>query len=153
MAAGASRYDVCGGGAGTARWVVASRLSEGGDVRVLLLEAGSSQPSDLMAVPAAWPALMGSSADWGDQTVRPDATGRAMSWPRGRGNGPINAFIPNTGRLIGSLKDSSGKPIVIDGLWSLLVGDTSFVGPDSVLFTGGPDDETHGLVGRLTASN
>jgi len=69
------------------------------------------------------------------------------------GNGSINAFNPNTGRLLGPLKDSSGKPIVIDGLWSLLVGNTAVGGPDSVLFTAGPDDETHGLVGKLTANN
>jgi uncharacterized protein (TIGR03118 family) len=47
------------------------------------------------------------------------------------GNGAINAFDPTTGRSLGPLTDSSGKPIVIDGLWSLLVGNTAVAGPDS----------------------
>jgi choline dehydrogenase len=37
--------------------------------RVLLLEAGSAQPLDLMAVPPAWPGVMGTSDDGADQTV------------------------------------------------------------------------------------
>ena len=68
------------------------------------------------------------------------------------GNGSINVFQPRTGRFLGPLTNSSGKPIVIDGLWSLLVGNTVVGGPDSVLFTSGPNDETHGLVGKLTAN-
>ena len=95
MATRASRYDVVVVGAGTAGCVIASRLSEDGDMRVLLLEAGSADPLDLMAVPAAWPALKGTSAEWGDQTVRQPATGTAMSWPRGRalgGSSSINAM-------------------------------------------------------------
>jgi uncharacterized protein (TIGR03118 family) len=68
------------------------------------------------------------------------------------GNGSINAFNGETGRFVGPLTDSSGKPIVIDGLWSLLVGNTTVGGTDSVLFTAGPDNETHGLVGKLTAN-
>jgi uncharacterized protein (TIGR03118 family) len=69
------------------------------------------------------------------------------------GNGSINAFNPQTGRFLGPVRDSSGKPIVIDGLWSLLVGNTAVGGPNSVLFTAGPDDETHGLVGKLAINN
>ncbi|GAA5201773.1 TIGR03118 family protein [Rugosimonospora acidiphila] len=68
------------------------------------------------------------------------------------GNGRINVFDPATGRLRGSLTNSSGKPIAIDGLWALLVGNTAFAGTDSVVFTAGPDNETHGLVGKLTAN-
>jgi hypothetical protein len=59
---------------------------------------------------------------------------------------------PQTGHLLGPLTDPSGKPTVIDGLWALLVGNTAIGGPDSVLFTAGPDNETHGLVGKLTAN-
>jgi uncharacterized protein (TIGR03118 family) len=68
------------------------------------------------------------------------------------GNGRINVFDPATGRPRGALTDSSGRPITIDGLWALLVGNTTIGGTDSVLFTAGPDDETHGLVGKLTAN-
>jgi uncharacterized protein (TIGR03118 family) len=68
------------------------------------------------------------------------------------GNGRINAFDRQTGDLMGPVTDASGKPIVIDGLWALLVGNPAIGGPDSVLFTAGPDNETHGLVGKLTAN-
>ena len=69
------------------------------------------------------------------------------------GNGRINAFNPQTGELVGPVKDSSGKPIVIDGLWALLVGNPTIGGPDSILFTAGPVNETHGLVGKLTTNS
>jgi len=81
-------------GAGTAGCVLAARLSEDG-VSVLLLEAGGGQALEAMAVPPAWPALMGSPADWADQTVPQQATGARVAWPRGRGLGgssSINAM-------------------------------------------------------------
>jgi choline dehydrogenase-like flavoprotein len=95
MAASAAHYDFVVVGAGTAGCVIAARLSEDSAARVLLLEAGSAQPLDLMAVPPAWPALMGSSADWADQTVMQEAVGSKVSWPRGRalgGSSSINAM-------------------------------------------------------------
>jgi choline dehydrogenase len=95
MTVNASHYDFVVVGAGTAGCVIAARLSEDSSARVLLLEAGSAQPLDLMAVPPAWPALMGTSADWADQTVDQEATGSAVPWPRGRalgGSSSINAM-------------------------------------------------------------
>jgi uncharacterized protein (TIGR03118 family) len=68
------------------------------------------------------------------------------------GNGRINAFDPQTGRFLGALTDDQGDPIVIDGLWGLLVGDAAAGGPDAVWFSSGPDHESHGLVGLLTAN-
>jgi choline dehydrogenase len=87
MAVSASHYDFVVVGAGTAGCVIAARLSEDSTARVLLLEAGSAQPLELMAVPPAWPALLGTSADWADQTVAQEATGSTVPWPRGRGLG------------------------------------------------------------------
>jgi choline dehydrogenase len=55
-------------GAGTAGCVLAARLSESPSAGVLPLEAGSSEPLDAMAVPAAWPTLLSTSADWADKT-------------------------------------------------------------------------------------
>lgn len=95
MTSNAARYDFVVVGAGTAGCVIAARLSEDSAVRVLLLEAGSAQPLDLMAVPPAWPAVLGTSADWADRTVVQEATGSRVSWPRGRGLGgssSINAM-------------------------------------------------------------
>jgi choline dehydrogenase-like flavoprotein len=81
-------------GAGTAGCVLAARLSEDG-ARVLLLEAGSARALESMAIPPAWPSLMGSTADWADQTVPQQGTGTCVAWPRGRGLGgssSINAM-------------------------------------------------------------
>jgi uncharacterized protein (TIGR03118 family) len=68
------------------------------------------------------------------------------------GDGRIHAFDPNTGEVLGTLRGTSGKPLAIDGLWGLIVGDPSSGGVDSVWFSAGPDEETHGLLGTLRAS-
>ncbi|HYU65386.1 MAG TPA: TIGR03118 family protein [Jatrophihabitantaceae bacterium] len=68
------------------------------------------------------------------------------------GDGRIHAFDPNTGEVLGTLRGTSGKPLAIDGLWALIVGDPVIGGTDAVLFSAGPDDETHGLFGVLRAS-
>src|SRR6185312_2635594 len=81
-------------GAGTAGCVLAARLSEDG-AHVLLLEAGGARALESMAIPPAWPTLMGSTADWADQTVPQQVTGTCVAWPRGRGLGgssSINAM-------------------------------------------------------------
>jgi choline dehydrogenase-like flavoprotein len=85
-------YDFIVVGAGTAGCVIAARLSEDEDARVLLLEAGSQDPSPAVAVPPAWPSLLGTSADWADTTVPQAATGRSVPWPRGRGLGGSSAI-------------------------------------------------------------
>jgi choline dehydrogenase len=89
-------YDFIVVGGGSAGCVIASRLSEDSGARVLLLEAGSGQPLPAMAIPPAWPALMQSSASWGESTVVQAATGTATLLPRGRGLGgssAINAMV------------------------------------------------------------
>ena len=89
-------YDVIIVGAGSAGCVLANRLSADPARRVLLLEAGRATPrhSD---VPANWPLMFNTRADWGFHT-EPQAgcRGRRIYWPRGRmvgGSGALNAMI------------------------------------------------------------
>jgi uncharacterized protein (TIGR03118 family) len=68
------------------------------------------------------------------------------------GNGHINAFTTK-GHFAGTLRDESGKPVAIDGLWSLAFGNGVTAGDSNALyFTAGPADEAHGLFGKLTAA-
>jgi uncharacterized protein (TIGR03118 family) len=67
------------------------------------------------------------------------------------GDGRIHAFDPATGEVLGILRGSSGRPLQIDGLWGLLVGDAASGGTDAVWFSAGPDHEAHGLLGVLRA--
>jgi uncharacterized protein (TIGR03118 family) len=69
------------------------------------------------------------------------------------GNGRIHAYDAKTGRFMGTVKDVHQKPIVIDGLWALMVGNGTSAGTNTVLFSAGIDDEQHGLYGRITFAN
>jgi uncharacterized protein (TIGR03118 family) len=72
------------------------------------------------------------------------------------GDGRINAFKPEANgrfRFDGQLRDTQGKPISIDGLWGLAVGNNAAAGPSTTLFfTAGINGEADGLFGSLTAS-
>jgi len=66
------------------------------------------------------------------------------------GDGHINVFDPNTGAALGSLQNSGGVPIQIDGLWSLQFGNDAAAGASNELFfTAGIDGEAHGLFGDI----
>jgi uncharacterized protein (TIGR03118 family) len=67
------------------------------------------------------------------------------------GNGQINAFDPTTGRYEGALRGSHGQPIAIDGLWGLMFGNGNAAKTNELLFSAGPDDESHGLLGKIVA--
>jgi uncharacterized protein (TIGR03118 family) len=69
------------------------------------------------------------------------------------GNGRINAFGPATGKFLGTLDDSSGYPITIHGLWGLMVGNSTFGGSSSVIFSAGPNSYNNGVVGVLNPAS
>jgi uncharacterized protein (TIGR03118 family) len=68
------------------------------------------------------------------------------------GDGLINAYDVATGQFLGELRDGSGQPISIDGLWGIAFGNGIQRQPTNVLFfTAGPNDEEGGLYGRIEA--
>ena len=85
------------------------------------------------------------------------------------GSGQIAAFDGFSGKFVGLMKTytdpvhlTGEQTLTIDGLWSLTFGNSAFgvvkatgtgsAGPyNSLFFTAGPDDESHGLFGALTA--
>jgi len=86
-------------GTGSAGAVLANRLSEHDNVRVLALEAGSrSIPADVaenVAKPANWGRVQHSSVDWEYRSVpQPGLNGRITNEPRGRmPGGSSNLYI------------------------------------------------------------
>jgi uncharacterized protein (TIGR03118 family) len=70
------------------------------------------------------------------------------------GDGRINVYDPDNGVLIDSLRDVSGNPIEIDGLWALRTGNGGQGGdPDDLYFTAGIAGEQHGLFGEISSSS
>jgi uncharacterized protein (TIGR03118 family) len=69
------------------------------------------------------------------------------------GDGEIHAFRLVDGTWVprGALRGLDGMPIAIDGLWALEFGNGApNNGPtDTLFFTAGPDDESHGLFGTI----
>lgn len=65
------------------------------------------------------------------------------------GDGRINVFN-NDGSFVDQIEDSRGRPIVIDGLWTLTLGGGLHSNPDTLYFSAGPNGETNGLFGTIT---
>jgi len=65
------------------------------------------------------------------------------------GDGRINVFN-NDGKLVDQLEDVHGRPLVIEGLWTLTLGGGRASSPDTLFFSAGPNDETNGLFGTIT---
>jgi uncharacterized protein (TIGR03118 family) len=69
------------------------------------------------------------------------------------GDGKINAYNATTGKWIGTLDDVNGNPLVIDGLWALTIGNGVSGGSlNTLYFTAGPNGESDGLFGSLSAA-
>ncbi len=95
----AGRYDYIIIGAGSAGCVLAARLTEDPDTKVLLLEAGGKDNSILVKMPAGVGELIKAKGDynWGFWTEpEPHLNDRRLWWPRGKGLGgssSINGMI------------------------------------------------------------
>jgi uncharacterized protein (TIGR03118 family) len=71
------------------------------------------------------------------------------------GDGRINGYRATSAgwEARGHLKDANHHPIVIDGLWGIGFGNDAAAGPTSTLFfAAGPEDETEGLFGSISAA-
>lgn len=80
-----SNYDFIVVGAGAGGSVVANRLSENPNAKVLLLEAGGSSIPDNVRIPPLWFTLLGSDVDWKYSSVpQPALDGRQTFEPRGK---------------------------------------------------------------------
>ncbi|ROO89419.1 choline dehydrogenase [Actinocorallia herbida] len=90
-------YDYVIVGAGSAGCVLAARLSEDPAVTVALIEAGGGDDAKEFHIPAAFPKLFKTDADWDYKTAAQSALdGRSLYWPRGKvlgGSSSINAMM------------------------------------------------------------
>lgn len=89
-------YDYVIVGAGSSGSVLANRLTEDLDVRVLLLEAGPVDDLQYIDVPVGFAQLFGSEVDW-DYQIEPSANYQGpLVWPRGKtlgGSSSINLMV------------------------------------------------------------
>lgn len=90
-------YDYIIVGAGSAGCVLAHRLSESADQRILLLEAGPPDKRTEVRIPAAFSKLFKTTCDWAYATEpEPNLADRRLFVPRGRmlgGSSSMNAMI------------------------------------------------------------
>ncbi len=68
------------------------------------------------------------------------------------GDGRIHAYDANTGASMGTLRRPNGRALAIDGLWALMFGNGTTAGTKTLLFSAGPNDESHGLFGSINAT-
>ncbi len=92
-----SHYDFIVCGAGTSGCVVAARLADRPDLRVLLIEAGQGYFGPEVTEPGQWPLNLGTERDWGFE-AQPNAhlDGRRLPLNMGKGLGggsSINVMV------------------------------------------------------------
>ena len=72
------------------------------------------------------------------------------------GDGRVNVFDPSSGAMVGTLMDSTGNAISIQGLWAIKFGNNARGGDGNRLYftagiAGGGSVEDHGLFGSISA--
>ena len=95
------------------------------------------------------------NAPWG-MAIAPDnfgaASGKLLVSNFGDGTIAVFNVSADMRRFMpaGVLRDTSHRPIVIDGIWGIGFGNNAASGPSNALyFAAGPDDEEHGSFGRI----
>jgi uncharacterized protein (TIGR03118 family) len=92
---------------------------------------------------------------WGIALAPADfgALSKALLVSNNTNSGTINGFNATTGKFVGTVTNSSGKPIVINQLWGIKFGGgTTLNGSRNVLyFTAGPDNNLDGVFGEIEA--
>lgn len=79
MSSQSETFDFVIVGGGTSGLVLASRLSEDSNLRVLVIESGEDQTEDpRVNVPGLWPTLLPTSSNWAFRTV---AQVCLLPWP------------------------------------------------------------------------
>lgn len=66
------------------------------------------------------------------------------------GGGAVNAYNAATGKFMAAMKDGTGKMIVNPGLWDMVFGAGGTGNPNTLYFTAGAQNESHGLFGGLS---
>jgi uncharacterized protein (TIGR03118 family) len=72
------------------------------------------------------------------------STGPFAGWISAFSGGGDNDFR-------GPLRDANGKPVAIDGLWSIFYGTFRNSDADTLYFTAGPNQQQNGLFGKIVA--
>ena len=90
--------------------------------------------------------------DYIDAVAAKGVNGMVLFGSTGEFAGWINAFSAGADNdFHGPLLNEQGRPISIDGLWSLFFGTFLNSDADTLYFTAGPNNQTNGLFGSLVA--
>ena len=102
---------------------------------------------------SGWPRTEALNSPWG-MAIAPSSFGSLAGdlLVGNFGNGKINAYNLDTRAWMGTVDGADGSALVIDGLWGLMVGNGAGGGlANALYFTAGPNGESNGLFGSLTA--
>lgn len=147
-------------GAGSAGCVMAARLSEDPNVRVVLLEAGGSDDALFVRGPGLYNLLWRTKRDWGFRTEpQSDGANRRHFWPRGKvigGSSSLNAMIYIRGHRSNydDWRDAGNPGWGYDDVLPFFKKSENWRGPPSELHgTGGPLEVGEASIGRAESAH